>query len=55
MARRDSGIIGDVTLLNRYDLTGRSVSPGVGFEVLETQVRPSVTLFLLLEDLDLEL
>lgn len=39
---------------SRYDLVGRIVSLGVGFGVLKAQASPSVSLFLLPEDLNVE-
>ena len=40
---------------SRYDLVGGSVSQRGGFEVSEAQARPSVTLFLLPANPDVEL
>jgi len=44
-----------VVIYVKYGFDGRNVSLGVGFEVSITQAKPSVTLFMVSENLDVEL
>ena len=45
----------DLTGIRRHGLVGGELCPGVGFKVSEAQARPSVSLFLLSEVLNVEL
>lgn len=45
----------DLTGIRRHGLVGGELCPGVGFKVSEAQARSSVSLYLLLADLDVEL